>query len=326
MSETNWSVGRMEGLGSPWGNAGGVVKTLEQFQKMALTGVGWIESGSYTMEERFGNKKLEPINLNVEPITGEPIVYYHDPVTGETTNSIGMENPGRDKLVGMVPEMLKIAKRYGKEAVFNVAPVSENPVTEVYELVHSLVSVGARRIIINLGCPNVISEDGTAHSTLSHSPEVVGAVLKGLQPLVEKYPDLDIYVRTSPDDDMIRLGQTRGQIIESGVVRADLVHNTWPLTAEQLADTPLGVAGGGRSGNSAELVRQADRQLGMAIRQYRGTGIDVVMSTSIRNTERLKRVMKLGAVAGAGTTFYYEAPESWEETTQRLIMPLLPED
>jgi dihydroorotate dehydrogenase len=326
MSEVNWRIGRMENLGSPWGNAGGVVKSVEEFEKMALTGVGWIEPGSYTLEERFGNQKTQPINQNIEPITGEPIVYFHDPLTAETTNSLGMPNPGRDKLLTMVPEMLRIAEVYEKEAVFNIAPVTDDPVAEVYELVHSLASVGVRRIVVNLGCPNVLGPDGKAHGTLSHHPSVVGRALRGLRPLIEKYPDLDIYVRTSPDEDTKRLSETRQEIIGSRVVRVDFVHNTWPLTPEQLANTPLGVAGGGRSGSSGELIEAADRQLKQAVRQYKGTGIDVVMSTGIRNSERLKQVMKLGAVAGAGTTFYYEAQESWEEATDKLIMPLLPKN
>jgi dihydroorotate dehydrogenase len=317
MSGYSGRIGRME-ISSPWGNAGGVIKTVEEFEMMARTGVGWLEPGSYTLEKRFGNQKDEFGNLKIDSRTNEPvIVYHHDPISGETTNSLGMPNQGRDQLVTEVPEMLKIARTLEKEVVFNVAPVTEDPVTEVQELVSSLIAVGAKHILINLGCPNVLGADGQPHGTLSHHPPVVGEVLKGLRPILEKYPDVDIYVRTSPDEELDRARQTYHQIIGSGVVRAAWVHNTWPL--DQSKPSPLGVKGGGRSGNGPELAAAADRQLALALETFRPAHIDVVMSTGIRSGQRLKQVLELGAVAGAGTTFFYEAGESWGEATDMLI-------
>jgi dihydroorotate dehydrogenase len=49
-------IGHLEGIEQPWGNAGGVVKTPEDVERMAKTEVGWIEGGSYTMERRSNNR------------------------------------------------------------------------------------------------------------------------------------------------------------------------------------------------------------------------------------------------------------------------------
>jgi dihydroorotate dehydrogenase len=320
MSEVNWHIGMMVHLESPWGNAGGVVRSVEEVEAMAKTGVGWLEPGSYTLEERLGNQYDTDGNLKIDAITNEPVaVYYHDPATAETTNSIGMKNQGMDQLVLEAPEMIWIAATHNKEIVFNIAPVTDDPATEVYEMAARLADVGVRRILVNLGCPNVLGPDGLAHSTLSHHPQVVGQVLDALKPLMDKYPDLDIYVRPSPDEDNERLDETHKAIIASGIVKAAWIHNTWPLTDEEKANSPLGVAGGGRSGSSPRLISAANAQLERAVASFKKSGIDIVMSTSIRNAERLKKVMDLGAVAGAGTTFYYEAQEAWTEATDRLL-------
>lgn len=44
MKEFNELIGGLENVESPWGNAGGVVKTIEDVERMARTGVGWIEA------------------------------------------------------------------------------------------------------------------------------------------------------------------------------------------------------------------------------------------------------------------------------------------
>ncbi len=64
MAEANYRIGHLDNLESPWGNAGGVIKTVEDVAHMAATGVGWIEAGSYTLEARKGNA--------IDPETGEP--------------------------------------------------------------------------------------------------------------------------------------------------------------------------------------------------------------------------------------------------------------
>lgn len=315
MSEVNWRIGGMDHLESPWGNAGGVVKKREDVERMARTGVGWIEAGSYTPEKRYGNQRDGEGNLIIDPETDEPvIVYHHDSASGETTNSIGMENQGADELEKEIPEMIDIARSHGKEIVFNLAPVTDDPVGETKELVHRMISAGGRRILINAGCPNV-KEPGLeeVHMPLSYEPQALGRVALGLSEVV---PDnVDIYFRTSPYEDLRSASQAYWQLIYSGIVKAIWVPNTWPLKPG--TESPLGVPGGGRSG--PKWAADATVQTGWAVAALKGTKIDVVSSSGIMNAAELKARLSLGAAAGAGTTFYYESEQAWVDATDKLL-------
>jgi hypothetical protein len=69
------------------------------------------------------------------------------------------------------------------------------------------------------------------------------------------------------------------------------------------------------------------KQVRWSIDILRGSKIDVVCSGSIMDSEplklkaaeQLKKVLDLGAVAAAGTTFYYESSRGWAEDTDRLL-------
>ena len=335
MSEYLGRIGRME-VSWPWGNAGGVIKTYEELEAMVSTAVGWAEAGSFTIEKRYGNKKdPETGELKIDPETSKPLVdYYHDPVTGESGNSLGMPNPGRDELVGQIPEMNRLAATYKKEVVYNVAPVSDDPVTETQELVHSFASAGARRVLVNGGCPNVEvpgGDDEARHELLSRDADMTYLTLHGLQAVTDRYPDLDIYYRLSPQETFSQAGRVYTNILRAGTVRAVWTPNTWPGYKPMKDGKPaLTIKGniGGRSGPA--VAEEAMEQVVWALTSLRGSGIDVVASSGIANSEalqlraakQLKRVLDLGAVAGAGTTFYYEIEHGWKDDTDRMLTEL----
>lgn len=319
MSEVNWRIGQMDHLESPWGNAGGVIKTVEELEKMLQTGVGWAEAGSYCLEKRYGNQKDPEGNFKIDPGTGEPVVvYHHDPETEETTNSLGMPGQGMDQLEQEIPEMQRMADAREKGLMFNLAPVTDDPVAETQELVDRTLSAGARRIILNFGCPNVLGQDGESHEPLSYHPVVVSNVLLGLKPILQRFGNQRIAVRTSPFKNYDQAKTVYRRIEASGVVDAVFTPNTWALTKGE--SSPLGVKGGGRSG--PKWADEAAKQTWWAVDTLNDTGIDVVSSSSIKNAQELKRRLAIGAVAGAGTTFYYEAQEAWEEATYKLLRDL----
>src|SRR5581483_9991877 len=107
-------IGHLE-VDSPFANAGGVIKHPGEVEKIARTGVGWIEAGSFTLEPRPGNSP-----------NGET-VYVHDPQTGSSWNSLGMPNKGMDEVEKEIPEMKRIAHAHNKPLVVNVAPVTDKP-------------------------------------------------------------------------------------------------------------------------------------------------------------------------------------------------------
>ena len=249
---SDFRIGHMEGLESPWGNAGGVIKKVEELEKMVQTGVGWAEVGSHCIEKRLGN--------GYDPLTGEQVLdlntglpirlYHHDSDTGETHNSLGMPGQGLDQLVTEVPEMLRIAKSrpdHPKQVVFNVAPVTSEPVAETKELVGRLYGAGAKFILVNAGCPNVVTEDGGRKEILSYNPEMLGAVLGGLKEVVQKYDP--VFVRVSPYQSRGQMRDAFKQIRDSEVVSAVFLPNTWPnhhplnRDGEDLIQVPGGLAG-----------------------------------------------------------------------------------
>lgn len=305
-------IGHLEGIESPWGNAGGVVKTYEDVERMAKTGVGWIEAGSYTLEPRVGNS---PNGENV---------YWHDENEGATYNSLGMPNKGMDVVEQEIPEMAKVAHAHGKKLVVNVAPVRSMPTTvvEIRELVARTQSAGADAVLINAGCPNVETEDGGRHELLSRDPYSLGLILTelGHMGLSQNSP---IFLRTSPLETEDQTRAVASSVILSLAVSAVFTPNTWPSYRPVFEDgRPRLEVSGGLGGKSGPYMAEpAHREQLRMVDALKGSGIDVVRSSGITNAEELYRALASGAVAGAGTTFYYESSD-WVRDTDELLSDL----
>lgn len=304
-------IGHLE-VDTPWGNAGGVVKTPEEVKQMAQTGVGWIEAGSYTLEPLEGNSP-----------NGET-VYYHNPYTGETFNSLGMPNKGMDEVDNQMEDMVKAAHTAGKRPkplVVNVAPVSEDPVSESQELVERAYRAGADAVLLNAGCPNVITEDGGRKEILSHKAKALGEVITGISSVVEKYHP--VFLRTSPYESFSDARRNL-RVIDHKLVSAVFTPNTWPghIPKDGQNNPVLEVPGGAGGKSGPAMAEKAFKQTVWALTcsSIGNRKIDVVSSSGIMTGEELERRIHVGAVAGAGTTLYYEsAEEGWSEATDRLI-------
>ncbi len=310
MSEYN--IGHLE-VDSPFGNAGGVVKRVEDVEKMAHTGVGWIEAGSYTIEPREGNGA-----------NGE-VVYYHDSETGETFNSLGMPNKGIDAVALEIPQMAEVSHKFNKPLIVNVAPVSEEPVEESIELVRRSYEAGADAVLLNAGCPNVVTDDGGRHEILSHNVNALSAVLAGLRTVIsDKFPP--VFIRTSPMIEVKGVGRQRGTQImqairQSGVAGAVFTPNTWPShkpldeNEEPILEVPGGI--GGKSGPAT--AQDASQETLLASYCMRGCDIDVVSSGGITTGRELAhRKLYSDAAAGSGTTLFYES-QDWEHAVDKLL-------
>ncbi len=309
MAEFYGNIGHLSGIESPWGNAGGVVKTVEDVERMAHTGVGWIEAGSYTLEPRVGNSP-----------NGE-VVYHHDPETGETYNSLGMPNKGMDVVETEIPEMARIAHAHNKALVVNVAPVSEDPAEESLELVSRAYQAGADAVLLNAGCPNVVTDDGGRHELLSHNPVMFGRVLLALEPVRIKFKP--VFTRLSPFVDLTDLDRYLEPIF-LGEVSAVFTPNTWggnrPVDrdGQEILEVRGGV--GGKSGPA--VAQLALEQAAAIAPQLRDINVDVVLSSGVVDAKGLKKGLGVGAVAGAGTTFFWESQNGWPEDVDRLLSDL----
>lgn len=310
----NGYIGHLEDIESPWGNAGGVVKTVDDVEVMARTGVGWIEAGSYTLEPRIGNSP-----------NGEK-VYYHNPGTGETFNSLGMPNKGMDSVEQEIPEMARIAHAHNKKLVVNVAPVTSMPTTvvETGELVARAYYAGADAVLVNAGCPNVVTEDGGRHELLSRDPTALLMILAELGHLGITGGHAPVFVRISPMESIEQMQLVTNSIKNSLAVSAVFTPNTWPgrkpvnIQGEPILEVPGGI--GGKSGPAMAALAQTETA--RCASYLYGTGIDVVRSSGIVTAEELQFSLGHGAVAGAGTTFYYESRRGWAEDTDRLLSEL----
>jgi dihydroorotate dehydrogenase len=310
-------IGHLEGIESPWANAGGVVKTVEDVERMAHTGVGWIEAGSYTLEPRKGNKWNPETNEYDSARTD----YDHNTETGLTYNSLGMPNSGMDVVEREIPEMVRIAHSLGKALAINVAPVSDKPLSETVELVRRGYAAGADVVIVNAGCPNVKDPDGKQHKLLSRSPWDFGQVMYLLANARISKP---VWVRISPQDSLQGTQNVTRHMIKSGIVSALLDPNTWPVPMPRgeagvpLLGVPMETVG--KSGPA--MANKALRETTWAIKALTRSRIDVISSSGIMSAQELKRRLAIGAVAGAGTTFFYESQNGWREDTDRLLSEL----
>lgn len=294
-----YRIGHLE-IESPWGNAGGVVKTPEEAELMAHTGVGWVEAGSYTIDRR---------EVNDFPTE---MTYYHNSETGVTLNSLGMPNPGMDVLEEQLPKMIETVHALGKKLVVNVAPVSLKPIEESRELVERSYAAGADAVLLNAGCPNVIAADLSHHEILSNDANAFSEVITGLGKVAAKYRP--IFVRISPAETYEHMRNIL-RPLDPDIVSAVFATNSWPT---QAVDIPVM----GKSGPAT--ADSSFKQLGWALTSSKigGKKVDIVSSCGIIDGRELKRRIHSGAAAGAGTTLYYESAKqgySWQEATDKLL-------
>ncbi len=316
MSEFNGRIGHLEGIESPWGNAGGVVKTLEDVEQMARTGVGWIEDGSHTLLKRLGN--------GWNSVTQQRDKKDHDynPLTGEMHNSLGMPGECLDDVEKEIPERVQISHAHNKAYIFNGAPVSDEPAEESLELIKRAYAAGADGVILNAGCPNVKMPDGEPHEILSKNPLAFGKVLKFIAEAGIPKP---IWVRISPQESFGAANVICSYMKASGIVSALLDPNTWivPMPIKDNGQPLLEVDAKQVGKSGPAMAEDARKETSWAAIALQGSGIDVISSSSIMDAHELKMRLSIkGVKAGTGTTFYYEPQNSWQEDTDKFLTEL----
>ncbi len=311
----NGSVGHLEGVESPLANAGGVVRTTEDVEHIANTGVGWIEKGSDTLEGRLGN------GWNQATQQRDKKDWDYNPETGSMHNSLGMPGKGMEAVEKEVPEMASIAHAHKKHLALNVAPVSPHPAEESLELIRRAYAAGADTVILNAGCSNVYGEDGNPHEILSRSPVDFS---RALLYLGESGLPKPIWVRISPQDSPEDMSAIAKPLRDSGIVSAVLTPNTWtvpmPITADGKPLLEVDVPRVGKSGSA--MSKSAMLQTAWAISSLKGSKIDVICSSGIMNAAEMRAALGAGAVAGAGTTFFYVSQNGWQEDVDKLLRDL----
>ncbi len=293
-------------LESPLINAGGLVKTVEDARQMAATGVGAVLAGSFTLDPRIGNSP-----------NGE-VVYYHDPASSITYNSLGMPNKGMETVAKDLRDMIKIAHDFGKPFILNFAPVSDNPIAEVITMSEILARANIENLDgleLNASCPNVVTGNGGRHELLSHHPEFMADVLMELRDIsANEVPFGSLLVRISPfrsaDDakEMARVLQARDGV--DAVSAFNTLPGGRPLDAAgtEILQVPGGLGGMSGPGMCDEMERQTV-WLVDARSEVNGT-FEIIGSNGIHDAQSIQRRLNLGVSAVSATTLFWEA-QNW---------------
>jgi dihydroorotate dehydrogenase len=101
-------------------------------------------------------------------------VYYHNPATGQTVNSMGLPNVGHDRGLALQREMQPIVEAEGKPLIPSFSPgKGEDPFEVLPQMAYDFAEAGTKILEVNLSCPNKILEGEQREATLGHDREIV---------------------------------------------------------------------------------------------------------------------------------------------------------
>ena len=223
---TDVTLGLKSPLMPPIMNGGGCIKTVEHVREAAMSVAGAVVVGSFTVSPRGGNK-------------GD--TFWYNP-TG-TLNSLGMPNGGMPYLVNNLSEMADICHTANKPLVVNIAGFYPDE----YVVLTSLCSkLGADAIELNLGCPNVLQDDGSRKPIPSYNVELFEKILSNVGEYAQIIKPLWVKVSPNFDGDQIRkLAQIVNQyhLIIKAVTIINTVPNCYSVDEEGKSRITVGMAG-----------------------------------------------------------------------------------
>jgi dihydroorotate dehydrogenase len=298
---------------SPLMNAGGVVKSVEDVKMMSQTAVGAVLAGSFTLEPRIGNSP-----------NGET-VYYHDPQSGATYNSLGMPNQGLEAVAKELPEMIKISHDHGKPFIFNFAPVTTDPVEEIIAMSGVLARSKLEdldAIELNASCPNVVTADGGRHAILSHSPDQLGEVLDELSDIGSNEVSFgSLIVRVTPFrdyEDALLLAEQLDRSVVDAVSAFNTFPNVRPLDEQGRLVLQVPGGRGGQSGGLATSHIEIQTAWLVTARDQIGASFDIIGSNGVTDALSMKRRLDIGASAVSATTLFYESTD-WGRAVDAIL-------
>lgn len=289
-------------------NVDSIVDRTQQVLRSPLTFSRWA-SATYNGGE--GN----------EPVYGR--VYYHNRLTGQVVNSLGLPSVSIEVMEEVFPDLQKEAEDRGKVLIPGVsAAVGDDPVQVLPEMAERLVEAGASRIEVNYSCPNKITDEGGREPILSHDLEQMQEVdeliidrvglgvwvVRKLAPLVGERKKLIAptaeYLSQVPGLVAISFNTVGGQSI---------------LTEE--GEPALGVPNnvGGMSGPATRLI---GRRMLQEFRERLPESVQIDSALGVYDgAEVHERVDVLGANIASGVSIYFDNEErgiSYEQTSRRI--------
>ena len=286
----------------PVGNAAGWCKSVSEVEALVRSAASFIVVGSITMEPRDGN----PGNT----FNGDPVF---------ALNSLGLPNPGLDKLEEIGPEMVRIAHAAEKPIIASIAGFFAE---EFGELASRVQRIGFDGIEVNLGCPN-IADGGKRKPIFSYRKALTEDSLSAVCNYIDALrPDWFISVKVSPMDPD-RLDEI-ASVIEEFPVSAVITQNTVPncldinlTTRKPIIDTPdkRGYAGG----SGIQIFQQALGQVKQWRERLPGE-IQVWGVGGVQTGEDVKKMLWAGASAvEVGTSYFISGAKVFGEIAGQFV-------
>jgi dihydroorotate dehydrogenase (fumarate) len=255
----------------PLSNAAGTVKYIEQAEKLARAPVSEIVIGSYTLNPREGN----PGNVYCSR-------------EGTVLNALGMPNPGAAYLRTYRNAFLALAK----PIVVSVAGFNAQEYVNL-----AIAASWASAIEVNLGCPNVWTEQGQ-HRIGSFDLRYIQRVLEALADSIGT--DTPLRIKLSPYSDPDLLGEV-AQLLDSYDIDAIVASNTFPNGwLPRAVDTTYG----GVSGAAMKAII-----LGQVLQFRSVCDIPVIAAGGIRSGVDLVNCESVGASGAQVASRYLDRGE-----------------
>jgi dihydroorotate dehydrogenase len=287
----------------PFGPAAGVLNGAneeflnQQIYEVIKSTVGVVIPGSFTWNGGIGNE------------SDYGVVYYHNTITGQTCNSMGLPNISSKRAQALYPEWKKLGDHHGKPVIPSVSPgKGEDPTQVLPDMVEGFAEVGAPAVEVNYSCPNKIIEGGDREPILGYDPEQMEEI------------DLEIVQRVGDAVTVIRklppyVGDKRSLIPEvaemfslaEGAVMVD-VSNT--VGGQQIlterGDPALKVPGN-LGGMSGPATRQIGREQLKLFKDLLPRRVGMISCLGVDSgAEVFHRVDELGADIACGVTTYIQ--------------------
>lgn len=204
-----------------FGNAAGVVKTLEDVRTACRSAMTEITVGSITVLPRTGNE--------ADPGLGR--TYYYHPSEKWSLNALGLPNIGLAEYSRTLPEMVRMAHGAGKDLRVSVAGFTPK---EYALLTEECMAANVDEVEVNLGCPNSWGEDGKQKPIASYHPDLTASILQAIKERVSA--QRRVAVKISPVGDKELLLQVLEKIKASGIVSRIVGVNTIPNQERKAED------------------------------------------------------------------------------------------
>ncbi|MDD2657502.1 MAG: dihydroorotate dehydrogenase [Candidatus Pacebacteria bacterium] len=285
----------------PVGNAAGHCKSVSEVQSLARSSASFIVVGSITLEERAGNSG--------NTFNGDPVFCL---------NSLGLPNPGIEKLKEIGPAMVMLAHAAGKPIILSVAGLS--PI-EFGKLADEAYDVGFDGIELNLGCPNVVSV-GERKPIISYRRKLVSASLDNVF-FGGRLQNAGwfVSVKVSPmDPDRI---DEIASVIEQYAVKAVVTMNTVPNCLDYNRDETPVINTPDKTGYAGGSGRQVFQQALGQVKQWRARlpkEIAVWGVGGVQSSEDVQKMLWAGAsIVQVGTAYFVGGAKVFGDIASQFI-------